>query len=129
MDDNARVFSTEMEHPVMIGVPIADRISDLTPPISGTAVKGSPQWENAQITDPNSDDMIRFLKDERQPYAEERYGPSFHKVLFGYSLGGIFTLQTLITEPEPFDSYITASPSLWYRNTTMKRSQSRPQNT
>ena len=43
MNDNARVFSTEMEHPVMIGVPIADRISDLTPPISDTAVKGSPQ--------------------------------------------------------------------------------------
>jgi predicted alpha/beta superfamily hydrolase len=59
--------------------------------------------------------MIRFLKDELLPYAEEDYGPFFHKTQFGYSLGGIFTLQTLMTEPVPFDSSIAGRPSLWYR--------------
>ena len=68
--------------------------------------------------------MISFLKHELLPYAEEKHGPFFHKVLFGYSLGGIFALQTLMTEPELFDSYIAGSQSLWCRNTTMKRSQS-----
>lgn len=115
MDDNARVLATGMEDAVIIGVPMADRIRDLTPPTSDSAIEGTPEWENAQITDPNSDEMIRFLKDELVPYAEENYGPFFHKVLFGYSLGGIFTLQTLMTEPELFDSYIAGSPSLWYR--------------
>lgn len=39
MDDSARVLATEMENAVMIGFPIADQISNLTPPTSDTAVK------------------------------------------------------------------------------------------
>lgn len=115
MDDNARALVTDVEDAVIIGVPMADRIRDLLPPTPADAVEGSPEWENAQITDPDSDAMIRFIKDSLIPYAEENYGPFFHKVLFGYSLGGIFTLQTLLTEPRLFDSYIAGSPSLWYR--------------
>lgn len=115
MDDNARVLVTEVEDAVIIGVPMADRVRDLVPPTPEDAVEGSPEWGNAQITDPNSDAMIRFMRDSLIPYAEENYGPFFHKVLFGYSLGGIFTLQTLMTEPQLFDSYIAGSPSLWYR--------------
>lgn len=115
MDDNARVLVTDVEDAVIIGVPMADRVRDLVPSTPEDALEGSPEWENAQITDPNSDAMIRFIRDSLIPYAEENYGPFFHKVLFGYSLGGIFTLQTLMTEPELFDSYIAGSPSLWYR--------------
>ena len=115
MDDNARVLVTEVEDAVIIGVPMADRVRDLVPATSENVREGTPEWENAQITDPNSDAMIRFIRDSLIPYAEENYGPFFHKVLFGYSLGGIFTLQTLMTEPQLFDSYIAGSPSLWYR--------------
>ena len=39
MDDSVRVLATEMENAVMIGFPIADQISNLTPPTSDTAVK------------------------------------------------------------------------------------------
>lgn len=115
MDDNARALVTGVEDTVIIGVPMADRIRDLVPPTPADAEEGSPEWENAQITDPNSDAMIRFIEQSLIPYAEENYGPFFHKVLFGYSLGGIFTLQTLMSEPQLFDSYIAGSPSLWYR--------------
>ena len=115
MDDNARVLVTGVEDAIIIGVPMADRVRDLVPPTPEDALQGSPEWENAQITNPNSDNMIRFIRDSLIPYAEENYGPFFHKVLFGYSLGGIFTLQTLMTEPELFDSFIAGSPSLWYR--------------
>ena len=115
MDDNARVLVTEVEDAVIIGVPMADRVRDLVPATSEDVREGTPEWENAQITDPNSEAMIRFIRDSLIPYAEENYGPFFHKVLFGYSLGGIFTLQTLMTEPQLFDSYIAGSPSLWYR--------------
>ncbi len=115
MDDGARGLVTDVEDAVIIGVPMADRIRDLVPPTPEDVIEESPEWENAQITDPNSDAMIQFLKEQLIPYAEENYGPFFHKVLFGYSLGGIFTLQTLMSEPELFDSYIAGSPSLWYR--------------
>ena len=115
MDDNARVLVTEVEDAVIIGVPMADRVRDLVPATPEDVREGTPEWENAQITDPNSEAMIRFIRDSLIPYAEENYGPFFHKVLFGYSLGGIFTLQTLMTEPQLFDSYIAGSPTLWYR--------------
>ncbi len=115
LDDNARALVTDVEDTVIIGVPLADRIRDLTPPTPENIQEGTPEWQNAQITNPDSDEMIRFLAEELIPYAEENYGPFFHKVLFGYSLGGLFTLQSLMSEPDLFDSYIAGSPSLWYR--------------
>jgi len=115
MDDGARGLVTDVEDAVIIGIPMADRIRDLVPPTSEDVKEGTPEWQNAQITDPNSDAMIQFIKEKVIPYAEENYGPFFHRVMFGYSLGGIFTIQTLMTEPELFDAYIAGSPSLWYR--------------
>ncbi|MGK0223273.1 MAG: putative alpha/beta superfamily hydrolase [Limisphaerales bacterium] len=36
------------------------------------------------------------------PYAEREFVPFKHRVLFGYSLGGIFMIQALMEEPELF---------------------------
>lgn len=34
--------------------------------------------------------------------------------LWGHSLGGLFVLSTLYTQPDAFQQYISASPSLWW---------------
>ena len=80
MDDNVRVLATGIEDAVIVGSSMADRIRDLTPPAFDTAAKGAPQWKYVHITDPNSDRMIRFLKDELLPYAEGNYAPFLYKV-------------------------------------------------
>lgn len=80
VDDNVRVLATGIEDAVIVGSSMADRIRDLTPPTFDTAAKGAPQWKYVHITDPNSDRMIRFLKDELLPYAEGNYAPFLYKV-------------------------------------------------
>lgn len=99
---------------VIIGIPMADRVKDLVPPVREDASEGSPAANNARITSPNSPAFIRFIRDEVLPFAEDNYGPFFHRVLFGYSLGGIFTLQTMMSDPQLFNAYVAGSPSLWY---------------
>ncbi len=94
---------------------MADRIRDLTPAITSDPAEGSPAWENARVTTPNSERFLEFIRDVLVPYAETKFGSFNHRVLFGYSLGGIFTIQALLQEPELFHSYIAGSPSLWYR--------------
>ncbi|WNL39941.1 alpha/beta hydrolase-fold protein [Halomonas sp. PAMB 3232] len=36
------------------------------------------------------------------------------QTLWGHSLGGLFTLTTLFTRPDAFDTYAAGSPSLWW---------------
>ena len=114
IDDGARELHTGSDDLVIVGLPLADRIRDLTPSNTETPAEGSPQWGNQRVTEPNSAEFLKFIKDRVVPYAEGKLGPFKHRVLFGYSLGGIFTIQALMEEPELFHSYIAGSPSLWY---------------
>lgn len=45
------------------------------------------------------------------------------KALFGHSYGGLFTLNTLFTQPSAFDTFIAASPSIWWNNCGLVREQ------
>ncbi|CAK7224850.1 hypothetical protein SCUCBS95973_005659 [Sporothrix curviconia] len=38
------------------------------------------------------------------------------KVLFGHSFGGLITLYSLYSRPGVFDTYVAASPSLWFND-------------
>ena len=37
-------------------------------------------------------------------------------VAIGWSAGGLFAVHALLSEPNSFDAFITASPSLWWDN-------------
>jgi len=41
--------------------------------------------------------------------------------LAGHSLGGLFTLHTLFTQPDAFHSYIASSPSVWWGDGYLER--------
>ncbi|MEQ1762415.1 MAG: alpha/beta hydrolase-fold protein [Pyrinomonadaceae bacterium] len=59
--------------------------------------------------------FLSFLKKDVFPMIEKNYGadPS-NRVLSGSSLGGLFTLWTLFTEPDLFRGYIASSPYVPY---------------
>ena len=114
VDDGARELHTGSDDLVIVGLPLADRIRDLTPKITEPPAQGTPQWGNLRVTKSNSAGFLKFIKDTVLPYAEGKFGPFKHRVLFGYSFGGIFTIQALMEAPELFHSYIAGSPSLWY---------------
>ncbi|KAL1893487.1 hypothetical protein Sste5346_006315 [Sporothrix stenoceras] len=136
---------------VGVGYPISEavfdidrRVFDMTPPSKsglptwkprqdgGAGVGSSPGQGHAQVGKPKVryggaatfqralvNDVLPAVQDmlPSVPLAEMR------KVLFGHSFGGLFTLYSLFTEPGVFDTYITASPSIWFNNCSIKEQE------
>jgi len=58
-------------------------------------------------------DFVRFFQEELIPFVESNYRTSEEdRTLFGHSLGGQFTLFTLLTATDTFDNYIASAPSV-----------------
>lgn len=66
--------------------------------------------------------FLKFLTQELRPLLAQHFAmnPRQH-TLFGFSYGGLFALHTLSTQPQHFQRYWAASPSLWFgEHHTMK---------
>jgi predicted alpha/beta superfamily hydrolase len=60
-----------------------------------------------------ADKFLSFMKDELFPFIETNYkADKNNRTLMGCSLGGLFTLYTLFTQPELFTGYAAASPAV-----------------
>lgn len=78
------------------------RFRDLTPTATGPDGSGG------------GPALLSFLKNELIPYINKKYPSNGSNILWGHSLGGLFVLYTLFTEPQLFDSYIAADPAVWW---------------
>lgn len=67
-------------------------------------------WGGAQL-------FLTIIKESIQP-AVAKIAPinQQNQTLWGHSYGGVFVLYTLMTQPNLFQHYITADPSLWVQN-------------
>lgn len=64
----------------------------------------------------------RFLLEELRPEIARRFPlASDRGTLFGFSYGGLFTLDTVLTAPGSFTRYWAASPSLWFSEAQIPR--------
>jgi len=107
-----------MSELIVVGIVNTDRTRDLTP---------------AKATGPNAaqfptaggaDNFLKFIETEVIPQIEKSYRVQPYRILAGHSFGGLFTVHTLITRPELFNSYIAVSPSLqWADDATLKRAE------
>lgn len=80
------------------------RARDYTP----TNVKGTPQSGGA-------DKFLSFMKEELFPFIEKNYrADKKDRTLIGCSLGGLFTLYALFTQPGMFQRYVAASPAFMW---------------
>lgn len=75
-----------------------------------------------------ADKYLRFLEKELIPMIESSYRTNDLNILNGYSLGGLFTIYTLVSNPNLFDYYIAGSPYLvndidWLVNKTSQLSK------
>jgi len=69
-----------------------------------------------------ADNFLLFMKNELFPFIETNYkADNNNRTLMGCSLGGLFTLYTLFTQPELFTGYAAASPAVgWDREVLYK---------
>lgn len=56
----------------------------------------------------------RFVVDELLAFLDANYRVGRPRILVGHSLTGLFGVDLLLREPEVFDGYLLASPSLWW---------------
>lgn len=88
-----------MPQMIVVGITNTNRIRDYSP----TASENFPGSGGA-------DNFLKFLEEELFPFIEKNYRTSPYRTLVGHSLCGLFSLYTLITKPETFNSYIAISP-------------------
>jgi len=61
--------------------------------------------------------FLMFIKDELIPYIDSNFRTiPDNRTITGYSIGGLFALYALFTQPDIFKGYIVGSPSLSWDN-------------
>jgi len=98
------------------GAVLRRRLADFTP----TNVPQEDTLHGAHTLPPgdrsgNAPVFTQVLLREILPLVERRFrADSTRRMLWGYSLGGLFALGVLLEHPGVFRSYLVSSPSLWW---------------
>jgi uncharacterized protein len=87
------------------------RSRDMTP---------TPGKENPGDTG-GADRFLAFLSKELVPDIQSHYRTRSPLAISGHCLSGLFAIHALLTQPELFDGYITASPCLWWDDSLLVR--------
>lgn len=65
-----------------------------------------------------------YLKSQVLPFVEQRFrADPDRRVLLGHSYGGLLGAQILFSDPQMFDGYILGSPSFWFGDLAMMRTE------
>jgi len=96
------------------------RSRDFTPTPShlfddlGGAMVGVP---HIKISTGGASQFLEFIRKELKPYIENLFQLERpDSTLIGMSLGGLFCVWTLLSQPDSFQRYLACSPSLWWDN-------------
>jgi len=112
-----------MSELIVVGITNTDRTRDLSPTHVTTTVAGG----DSALQFPTSggaDKFLKFIETELIPEIEKRYRVHPYRILAGHSLGGLFTIHTMVTRPELFNSYVAVSPALqWDNQVAVKRAE------
>ncbi|PYI35649.1 hypothetical protein BP00DRAFT_333682 [Aspergillus indologenus CBS 114.80] len=110
---------------VAIGYPLTDRVydprrtGDLTPPCESYVPPNGPDGQPRPEPHGGADQFFSFIKRTVEPFVLSSVFPFVTLVktaLFGHSYGGLFALHVLFTRPESFDTFLVASPSIWWND-------------
>jgi predicted alpha/beta superfamily hydrolase len=100
--------------PEMVLVGIANdknRVRDLTTSTISTKYGMPFNEKNGE-----ADNFRKFIKEELIPFIENKYPVTNYRTLIGHSYGGLFTISTLIHQPNLFANYLAIDPSLDWDN-------------
>lgn len=90
------------------------RCRDFTMPIEESALPVRPDgrtWPEHS----GADEFLDFLEQELMPAITEEWSiDPMRQLIFGHSLGGLFTLHALSARPHLFSHYASGSPSVWW---------------
>lgn len=95
---------------ILVGIENTQRRRDLTGPTTNAEDKKIAPRVGGAAT------FRQFIRRELMPAVRQRYRTTPETALMGESLAGLFTVETLLLEPDLFDTYLAFDPSLWWNN-------------
>jgi enterochelin esterase-like enzyme len=93
--------TTDIPEMIVVGVPSLERGYVPTP------------FEERGENPAGTDLSLKFLKEELIPFVEKNYRTNAFRILYGHSVGGLFTMYTLFNYPDLFTAYVAGSP--WFQ--------------
>lgn len=110
---------------------VTARSYDYTPPSPGAeAPRGSPRDPDARgwaKPGGGADRFLGILQQRIQPLVERRYAvDASNRTLYGHSYGGLFALHVALRQPQAFQHYVAASPSIWWNGNFILQSLAHP---
>lgn len=111
---------------VAIGYPVEGaydplrRSWDLGPPPGKTY---PPFYEGTpEVRTGGAEEFLAFIEDELKPWVASRVTvDASRQVLYGHSFGGLFALYALFTRPLAFQTWIAASPAIYWEDRAIDR--------
>lgn len=110
---------------LLVGIENTERRRDLTGPTENDEDKKiAPRVGGSEL-------FRKFVREELIPEVKRRYRTTDESAIVGESLAGLFVIETLLVEPDLFESYLAFDPSLWWNNAALvkgatKELQARP---
>jgi predicted alpha/beta superfamily hydrolase len=95
---------------ILVGIENTQRRRDLTGPTTNAEDKKIAPRVGGSAA------FRQFIRRELMPAVRQRYRTTAETALVGESLAGLFTVETLLLEPDLFDTYLAFDPSLWWNN-------------
>ena len=108
--------NTIMPEMISVIIPNTDRGRDLsisTTPLEQLPGSGGKGGEN----------FLKFFTEEMIPYIDSNYRSTDYRILVGYSAGGGFVFNALLSIPDYFDAYIAASPSFFFEDEIIQKTE------
>jgi uncharacterized protein len=102
-----------MRPSLLVGIENTQRRRDLTGP-----TENDEDRKIAPVVG-GSEAFRKFMRQELMPQVRARYRTTDETAIVGESLAGLFVLETLLREPDLFDTYIAIDPSLWWNNQSL----------
>jgi predicted alpha/beta superfamily hydrolase len=102
----------KMPNMIIVAIENTDRIRDLSP--THTIIGYNEIDSIFLASSGGSEKFFRFLSEELIPFVDGNYRTQPFRALCGQSLGGLFTIYTLLEHPQFFNAYIAISPALWW---------------
>lgn len=109
------VMNGTMRPFLLVGIENTERRRDMTGPTENAEDKKiAPRVGGSEA-------FRKFLRTELFPAIEGRYRTTGERAIVGESLAGLFVVETLLLEPDLFDTYIAIDPSLWWNDEALVR--------
>lgn len=95
---------------ILVGIENTERRRDMTGPTT------NPEDKKIAPRVGGSEAFRKLIRTELFPAIESRYRTTSERAIVGESLAGLFVVETLLREPDMFDTYMAFDPSLWWNN-------------